>query len=179
MRLFLECKPDQTLAVALGFPEKDVVHSHGKGRVSNYLSKHQGVIGLVDGDFGSSEPRGLKDYVEKRHEHGVRLRTNPNRENRLIVLCPRLEPWLIQAAKTSGVKMETFGLPEKLHDLDALINQRLPNVGRLVEELLRRNNPAICFLQSLFTAGGPPPSGSVRGAGGNFLPERRRSGVDE
>jgi len=55
MTLFLECKPDETLAVALGVPGRAIVHCHGKGKVSRNLRDHAGVTGMVDEDAGNTE----------------------------------------------------------------------------------------------------------------------------
>src|SRR5216684_613618 len=92
MTLFLECKPDETLAVALGVPRRSVIHSHGKGKVSKSLKKNSGVAGMVDEDFGSAEPVTLSKFVELSANHDLKLKVDKSQKNRLVVICPRLEP---------------------------------------------------------------------------------------
>ena len=152
MRLFLECKPDETLALAPGVSPRAIVHGHGKGRVANYLAKRSGVTGLVDEDPGSAEPISFRAHAEDSFAHDVRLRVNPASTNRLIVLCPRLEPWLIKTAKTCGIHMPEFGLSENLRDLDAEINDRLPNLQRFIRRLLDLKNERLDRLQSLLAS---------------------------
>ena len=149
MRLFLECKPDETLAVALGFPAKAIIHSHSKGRVARSLSRHTGVLGMVDEDFGEREPASLRRFVEVSAMHEIRLRTDSERNNRLVVICPRLEPWGMRTVRDAGLELQRFGLGNSLRDLDADINHRLPNLQRLVSALLTAQSPRLLHLQSL------------------------------
>ena len=151
MRLFLECKPDETLAAALGVVRRTVVHSHGKGKVSKNLKKNSGVTGMVDEDFGSAEPATLSKFVEMSVSHDVKLKVDKSQNNRLIVICPRLEPWLIKTAKAAGVKMEEFSLSENVQVLDSMINYRLPNIERLLAELLAKQSPRVRRLKLLLS----------------------------
>jgi hypothetical protein len=152
MTLFLECKPDETLAVAVGVPRKSIVHSHGKGKVSKNLRKNSGVVGMVDEDFGSAEPATLSKFVELSANHDVKLRMHKPQNNRLVVICPRLEPWLIKTAKAVGVKMEDFNLSENVQNLDSMINYRLSNVERLLARLLEKQSPRLLHLKQLLLA---------------------------
>jgi len=152
MRLFLECKPDETLAVTLGVTRSLVIHSHGKGRVSKNLKKHSGVIGMVDEDFGSAEPTTLSKFAEVSSNHDLKMKVDKSQSNKLIVICPRLEPWLIKTAKAAGVKMDEFNLSENVQDLDSIINYRLPNIERLLVELLAKRSPRLLHLKELLLA---------------------------
>src|SRR5439155_27073491 len=102
MRVFLECKPDETLAVALGVLRNTVVHSGDKGRVAKALRENRNVTGLVDEDPGRVDPPTLSKYVEVAASHDVKLKVDRARNNRLVVICPRLEPWLIKTAKAAN-----------------------------------------------------------------------------
>ena len=149
MTLFLECKPDEALAVALGVPRRSIVHSHGKGKVSKSLSKHSSVTGMVDEDPGSVEPATLSRFVEISSNHDIKLKADKAQNNRLVVICPRLEPWLIKTAKAAGVGMEEFNLSDKVQDLDSIINYRLPNLERLLVTLLEKQSPRLLHLKQL------------------------------
>ncbi len=149
MRLILECKPDETLAVALGVARHSIVHSHGKGKVSKSLKKSSGATGMVDEDFGSAEPATLSKFVEMSANHDVKLKVDKFQSNRLVVICPRLEPWLIKTAKAAGVKMEEFSLSENVQILDSMINHRLSNVERLLNVLLAEGSPRLLHLKAV------------------------------
>ena len=149
MRLFLECKPDEVLARVAGVPPHAIVHSPGNGSVSKLLGKHPGVTGMVDEDLGSAEPRALKQYLQVSDIHDLRLRIEKGSSNRLVVVCPKLEDWLIKTAKTASVKMTKFSLSENPCELHADINTRLPNMERLLQELLARKSPRLLHLKTL------------------------------
>jgi hypothetical protein len=83
-------------------------------------------------------------------EHDVRVYVDNKRQNRLVVICPRLEDWLVQCAKSSKLKMTDFGFEsDNGLFLHREINHRLSNVERLVAELLAVKNPRILRLQDL------------------------------
>jgi hypothetical protein len=154
MKLFLECKPDETLAVALGVSPRAVIHCHGKGRVSRNLRDHSGVTGMVDEDAGATETPTLREFAEVSNAYNVRLKLHQVQKNRLVVICPKLEDWVIEAAKASHVKMTKYNLSEYPNALHADINYRLPNFQRLLAELLSLKSPRLLRLQALL-AGEP------------------------
>jgi hypothetical protein len=144
MTLFVECKPDETLAVALGVPRRDVEHALGRSSVFAQLARRKGVLGLVDEDPGTIPPPYLKSLVEQSWAHGVRALADKERANRVLVLSPRLEEWLVQGAKDAGLKMTDFGFDsDNGRLLHAEINQRLGSLRRLIEALLAANSPRL------------------------------------
>jgi len=149
MKLFLECKPDETLAVALGVPVRGIIHCHGKGKVSRNLRDHSDVVGMVDEDLGTTETPTLKKYEEVSASYGVKLKRDKVQKNRLVVICPKLEDWVIESAKASKVKMAKYNLSENPNALHADINYRLPNFQRLLADLLNLNNPRLLYLKAL------------------------------
>ena len=149
MRLFLECKPDETLAIALGVSKRIIIHSHGKGKVSKSLSRNRDATGLVDEDFGHAEPSTLSTFHEVSAEHDVKLRLDRASGNRLVVICPKLEDWIIKSAKAANVKMDRFSLSENPSDFHADINFRLSNFQNLIDELLEKRSPRLLHLKIL------------------------------
>lgn len=152
MKVFLECKPDEVLARVAGVPPRAIVHSPGKGNVSGSLGKNSGVAGLVDEDFGGPEPSTLRKFLEESTLHDVRLKTDKIRRNRLVVLCPKLEDWVIKTAKAANLKMADFNLSENPRELHADINDRLPNLERLLNQLLAQQSPRLLHLKALLAA---------------------------
>jgi|SRR5208283_2780634 len=151
MRLFLECKPDETLAVALGVPSRAIIHCHGKGKVSKNLRNNSDVTGLVDEDAGMTETPTLRKFVEINSNHDLRLKLDKAQNNRLVVVCPKLEDWVIETAKASSVKMTKYNLTENPNALHADINYRLPNFQRLLAELLDQKSPRLLCLKALLS----------------------------
>src|SRR5258708_36736201 len=125
MTVFLECLPDETLAASLGVAKKAIVHTDDKGRVCHNLAKNRGVIGMVDEDPLSAQPTYMKTLSEISYEDDIRVLLDKERQNKMVVVCPRFENWLIKTAKQTNVKMADFGLSENPHELHSVINQRL------------------------------------------------------
>jgi hypothetical protein len=150
MRLFVECKPDETLAIALGVSKRDLIHAGNRAGVCAQVSRRSGTTGMVDEDPETAPQRYMKSLDERPMEHEVRALYDSQRQNRLVVICPRLEDWLVQSAKSSGLKMTDFGFEsDNGRHLHREINHRLENLDRLVKQLLSARNARILRLQTL------------------------------
>jgi hypothetical protein len=121
MKIAVECYPDEAVLRALGVPKKQLLHEARKGEVFNWLKKNAGAVGMVDEDPTSAQPRDLSNYQESSSAEGLRLFFRRGSSGqRLIVVCPRLEEWLIQRAKVCDVDPKRFHLPgtaKELHDI--------------------------------------------------------------
>ena len=121
MRILVECYPDEALVHALGVPKRQLHHERCKGEVVKRVLKFDDTVGLIDEDPSSDQPRDLADYKELQAAEGLRLLTRRDDKNkRLIIVCPRLEDWLITRAKSSGIRPEDYGLPnnpDRLHSI--------------------------------------------------------------
>jgi len=105
---------------------------------------------LVDEDPGSAVQTYMKALLQESWEHGIRVLIDKQRENRIVVLSPRLEEWLVQTAKEAGLQMTDFGFEsDNGIQLHREINQRLRNEQRLVEALLKAKSQRILRLQLL------------------------------
>lgn len=148
-RFHVECNPDERLLQVLGVDENDIRHWRDKGRVFKHVFKTNGVVGLVDEDPSASLPTWLRPYrPEEYAEWGLKVYRWEH--SRLVVLCPRLEDWILCAAKEVEVDPATFHLPstgEKLHEVVSTENkQRLDEFSEFVQEIRNRNS---CRLQQL------------------------------
>ncbi len=111
MKILVKCFPDEALLRILGVPRKQVLHERSKGRIITRLRTPSNTMGMVDEDPGSAQHQDLRNYRQLEAREGLRLLTRQSGGQRLIVLCPRLEEWLIQRAKASRIKPGDFGLP--------------------------------------------------------------------
>ena len=154
MSLFVECNPDEALAFALGVSRRDVEHAGNRAGVCKQVSCRSGAVGMIDEDPDTAPLPYMKTLAEQSAEHEIRVLYDSQRNNRLVVICPRLEEWLVQSAKSSGLKMTDFGFDsDNGRHLHREINDRLPNVKRLVGALLSAGNLRILRLQSLIKPG--------------------------
>ena len=143
MKVLFEGPPDEILLKCLGVKAtKDGRHKSG---VLKELTKREGLVGLVDEDPKNtqSRPKTMNEFRFIEKKLAVELYCHRDNDNYLIVLCPDLESWIIKAAKMSKVDLDLFNLPKKASALHNIINSRLSNTERLINELVVRKNPAV------------------------------------
>ncbi len=154
MSLFVECRPDEALALALGVSKGNLEHAGNRSGVCAEVSRRSGATGMVDEDPDTAPLPYMTTLAEQTVKHDIRVLYDSQRGSRLVVICPRLEEWLVKAAKSSGLRMTEFGFDnDNGKHLHGIINDRLPNVRRLVDALLSAGNLRILHLQSLIKAG--------------------------
>jgi hypothetical protein len=145
----VECKPDELLVSKLGFQRKLVTHHRGRSRIFHALGKVKNQLAMADEDPGSgnsSYEKALK-FVEE--FEGIKYFTDKS-GNKIFILKGKLEDWIITVCNQYKIKLSAFGLPEKTDDLHDVINYRLVNFGKLLDELIKIKNPAIIKLKAWF-----------------------------
>jgi hypothetical protein len=119
--LYVECYPDEVLARTLGVPRREVKYEHGKGNITNRLSKLPAGTGMLDEDAGGFQPRELRNYRRVKQTGKLVLMEHANSSaKRLVLVCPRLEEWLYERAAACGVNPGDFSLPDtaaRLHSI--------------------------------------------------------------
>ncbi|MGD2093403.1 MAG: hypothetical protein PVH77_00160 [Phycisphaerales bacterium] len=143
MKVLVECDADEAVLRALGVTKKQLLHFGGKGNVINRLKKLPGATGIVDEDPASAQPRDLNNYQEEvQTTEGLRLLTRQGKGGqRLILVCPKLEDWLIQRAESSGIQPDDYGLPsnpDKLHSIPRY--EQKEGFSRFLAELKERDS---------------------------------------
>jgi hypothetical protein len=147
IKAVVECTPDETLVKSLGFTSSQIKHQPNKGAVCNYLSKNPAIIGMVDADPDSAQPRFFQNCIIILKKFDVTVYQHNTQNTRLIVLNPDLEGWLIKSAKQSKINMNSFGLPNSSKTLHKEILQKLPKLEKLILALKTQKNPALQFLK--------------------------------
>ena len=147
--LLLECKADETLARALGCTRRNCLHLNDKGRVCNRLQKGDGETGMVDEDPGAAQPPYLQKLELISDVHDVKVFRDPAGSQKLAVVCPRLEEWVIKTAKLEGVEMRSYGLDQNANALHKEINDKLPKLRELIDGLLSLKSERLLHLKNL------------------------------
>ncbi len=141
MKVLVECYADAALLHGLGVPKRRVQHESCKGDVVNRVIKLGCAIGLVDEDPSSAQPRALGNFREVEAAEELRLLTRrDDRNRRLILVCPRLENWLIRRARLCGIRPEDYGLPsdpDRLHSIPRY--EQKEGFGRFLAALTERD----------------------------------------
>jgi hypothetical protein len=139
--IYTECKPDSALVKTLGISKKQIIHVGNKPEVCKRLEKDKNCIGLVDEDPSSFQPPYLKKLQEKENlsDCGLKILNDNAKNNDLIILCPRLEEWVLEAIKQAEVDIKKYNLPadsKKLHDK---INLVLDKFEMLIKDLKEKS----------------------------------------
>ena len=120
-------------------PRREVVReTKGKSGVAARLQEAQNSIGLVDEDPGDIQPayfRGLTQLGDDPPAYDLRLLRNGVRGNRVVVLCPNLQEWLLRSASSVKLDLERYGLPLNLRELHDELTHHPDKIVPVVREL--------------------------------------------
>ncbi|HAV42639.1 TPA: hypothetical protein DCX15_01290 [bacterium] len=134
--MFVECKADKVLVRALGIPEEEIEHAGGKTGVCKRLGNSRNSKGLVDEDPLCVQPSYIEALKSLSVKNNVKLLYDEESQNRLIILCPRLEGWILKMAREGGVEVKDYGLPAENEDkLHRVVNTNLEGFKGLIEEM--------------------------------------------
>ena len=135
--IYTECKPDSMLVKTLGIPKKEIIHLGGKPEVCKQLEKQENCKGLVDEDPFSIQPSYLKKLHvrENLSDYGFRVLKDNFNNNDLIVLCPRLEEWVLKATKEAQIDIKRYNLPDDGEHLHKEININIDKFEKLIKDL--------------------------------------------
>lgn len=142
IQAFVECYPDELFIRFLFNKVKKkgkIEHARSKSRVIRKVSRYPKSFGLVDEDPGSAVPREFERMREILNNQELKILAyeDINNHSRLLVLSPKFEDWLLRLCKLSKIAPEKFGLPKDPSALQKIINQRMNNLSKLLEELYR------------------------------------------
>ena len=138
--IYVECKPDKLLVQMLtGWPGREIIHENDKYRVMKTLSRQQDGRAMVDEDPNANQPAYFSkmQVTQEFSNMGLRVLREESRGNRTVVLCPRLEEWVIRGANEAGISLTDprYNLPNSGNALHRVINADHRKLERLVEDL--------------------------------------------
>ncbi len=135
--IYVECKPDYLLVKSITtIPKKLINHAGNKSEGYKNLKKLEMCIGLVDEDPFSVQPpyfAGLE--VEDLSSYELKVLHDPSRDNHVVVICPRLEDWILKTAQVTNVNVMKYGLPSDGESLHKKINGNLDRFENLIKDL--------------------------------------------
>ena len=135
--IYTECKPDSTLVKLLRISKKQIIHLGCKPEVCKQLAKREDWKGLVDEDPSRVQPPYLKRLQVNKNlsNYGLKILSDNSKNNDLIVLCPRLEEWVLKAVKDAKIDIKQYNLPDDGEQLHKVINIDLKKFEKLVNDL--------------------------------------------
>ena len=154
--IYVECKPDGVLVRHVtDLSRRQVGHEiQGKGAVCKRLMNSSDLVGMVDEDPGKPQPRYMRQLSlrQKRVDLGLKLYYDRRRNNRVVVLCPALEEWLLRAVSDMGFDIERYGLPRRANALHGVINSDERKIEKVLSDLTDSKSPRLLELRRLLTA---------------------------
>jgi hypothetical protein len=140
--IYLECDSDKALVSSLGISRKEIKHSFSKGNVCNRLLNSKNSKGLVDEDPSSTQPTYIRKLKPISNKDGIKFFCDERNENYLIMLCPRLEEWILMVAKEVSIDMSNYGLPSDACRLHSTINTntKLDSFKRLIKDIEQKSS---------------------------------------
>jgi len=138
----VECKPDFVLVRFLIYRQK-IVHAGNKSRVLRRLTRnYENSIGLIDQDPGTHQPPDLRRFTEILSDDNSKLKVRyfSRSRNFLVVICPNMEEWIIEASDEANVNITEYNLPNDPTELHRRINLNLDKFQRVLDNLKQASN---------------------------------------
>lgn len=153
MKVLVECNADEVVLRALGLPRKQLLHFGGKYELVKKLKDRVHDVGMIDEDPGKLQPKDMSRYRQVDSAEGLRLLIRRGSGGqRLVMICPKLEDWLIARAKSSGIRIEDYGLPrdpDRLHSIPRY--EQKPGFLRFLAELIQRDKDLHLLREWIFS----------------------------
>lgn len=123
---------------------KEVEHSFNKSEACKKMQERKNCTGMLDEDPGSAQHpyiNKLRQSALKQEipEHDLKLLPDKKNNNRIILLCPRSQEWILKTVQLVNIEIGKYYLPEKpsrLHDALTFGHQRnMDNYKKLLVDL--------------------------------------------
>jgi hypothetical protein len=149
--IYIECKADLILTKSITtIPSKEICHAGNKSGVCKKLQRYRKCTGLVDEDPQGTSPSYMKKLNrENLCKHDLKILHDNNSDNRLIILCPRLEEWILKTAKEASIDVRKYDLPNDGKKLHRQININLNKFEKLMDGLKNKNPERLRILKRL------------------------------
>jgi hypothetical protein len=135
----VECDADVALVGLLTSTSKRrIMHHQGKNELLRKLLKQNDSVGMIDKDPWSIQPT---TYLQRfqvlsySDTDGIEILHHTQGHNRLVIIYPRLEEWIIESARRVNVSLKHYNLPTNGNDLHEEINFKIKRFEELVDHL--------------------------------------------
>ncbi len=136
--VYVECKADFSLIKSImKIPKGKIYHAGGKSELCKKLEKQDNCIGLTDEDPLSVQPSYINKMkiVSTLPQCDLTVLHESSKSNCLVILCPRLEDWIVRTAQEAGIKLERHGFPHDPDEFHERVNSNLEKFETLIEDL--------------------------------------------
>jgi len=150
MIFLVEDAPHKSLLQSQGIPRKRILVLGSKGNVIKRLKNRPGDMGMVDEDPESIQTQSheLANYEEVDRGEGLCLLAREGHNGqKLIVICPRIEDWLVQRARLSDIDPEQYYLPSTPKELKEMVHYEQKEGFRRFLAKLKEQDKGMQFLR--------------------------------
>jgi hypothetical protein len=132
--IFVEGKPDKVLLSSIGVVNSSIKIAGSKGAVCNQMKKRSSVKGVVDEDPGKACPPYINQLNVLFQDRNIILLEDKANSNKVIVIRPYLEEWVLGFCKSFRIDLKNYFLPSTSSDLKKVINMRLGKFEKLIAD---------------------------------------------
>ncbi|HOM26624.1 MAG TPA: hypothetical protein PKV21_03855 [bacterium] len=145
--IYVECKPDKLLVEKLGI-NKNLIYHAGGSKVIMRLFKVEKGCGIIDEDpHAPSKPRKfINNFRLKDEKMGIKIFQDIEGKKKIIMLCPKLEGWILKLIEKYGIDLENFDLPNDTEMFHKIVNSNIESYEKLILEL--KNKEEFLFLKN-------------------------------
>jgi hypothetical protein len=146
--IYVECNTDRILIYVLTNKTPNAVeHCAGKGGVLEKLEYFRSSIGVIDEDPEAQQDSRIRNFNFTGSKFSLEIYENKDKNNKLIVLCPRLEDWILEIVKEEDINLNNFGFSEDPNKFHKQANLNLAKFQALLHTLIKTNNEKLIFLR--------------------------------
>lgn len=134
--IYVECKPDKALLRTIGINENEIYHTGGKSRVIFKLLRSERCCGVIDEDpTAPNLPNKFRNHFRKKQENFGTKIFEDEKQNKLIMICPKLEEWVVNIVRKYRIDLKSFNLPEDSESLHKTINFTVKDFEKLISQI--------------------------------------------
>lgn len=148
--IFVECYADEHFLLNLGFAKKAIRHHENKYELIKALNKQRNKIALIDADPNSKHEEILDRYALKDDLEGIKHYHDKKSGNRIFLIYPQLEGWLISEAKKNKIDLTAHGLSANYAELHRKLHRSPDKHKQLIQRLFDKKSNGLKRLTTLF-----------------------------
>ncbi len=147
--IYVECKPDKALISHIVGGE--IKHLGNKSEVCKTLERTKNSIGIIDEDPHSHQPPYIKKIKFIKSEENLKLYRDENNKNKIILICPRLEEWILEIVREEKIDIRDYGFSEDPNQFHNEVNLKIPKFQQLINKLKRSKNKRLLRLKEFIS----------------------------
>ncbi|MCU0434425.1 MAG: hypothetical protein MUC87_13310 [Bacteroidia bacterium] len=147
--IFVECYADENFLMNLGIVKKAIKHHENKYELIKALEKMSGKVALIDADPDSKHEKILDRYNLIDDSESIKQYYHKKTKNRILLIYPQLEGWLINECRKNAISLSSLGLPEKYSELHIRLHKLPDKHQRLIQILISKDSKGINRIKSL------------------------------